>query len=342
MAVKKETGPSHLDIVKQVRTGDIKPIYYLMGEEDYYIDNLSNFIVDTLLKEEERDFNLSVLYGAETNANQVIQEARQFPMLADRRVVVVREAQSMNDREQLAAYVKNPNPQTVLVMCHKHGKLDARKSLAGEIKKVGILYESKRLYDRELPGFCTNYLRRHHMEAETAAIQMLCDHVGSDLNHLASEMDKLMLAVPQGQGRVTTQMVEEQTGISKDFNNFELQNALSVRDVFKANQIVKYFNSNPKSFALPLTLSSLFGFFSDVMLAYYAPDKSENGVAAWLGKSPWQIRQAILPARQNYTGVKVMNILAEIRKTDAASKGVGGIKSTPGELLQELVFFILH
>ena len=342
MAVKRDNGPSYEEIIRDVRGGNIKPVYYLMGDEDYYIDRVAQFIVDSTLGEMERDFNLSILYGPDTNAQRIIQEARQFPVMAERRVVWLREAQSMNDREQLAAYVKNPNPQTILIVCHKHGTLDSRRSLAKEVKKVGVLFESRRLYDRELPGFITSYLRRQKREIESAAVQMLCEHVGSDLNMLASEMDKLVLAIPMGESRVTTALVEQQTGMSKDYNGFELQNALSVRDIYKANQIVKYFDGNPKNFALPPLLASLFGFFSDVMMAYYAPDKSEVGVANWLGKAPWQIKQAILPAKKNYSGRKVMAILAEIRKTDGLSKGVGGCRTAPGDLLKELIFFILH
>lgn len=342
MAQKKESGPTYEEIVRDVRAGNLKPVYYLMGEEDYYIDRVAQFIVDNTLQDYERDFNLTIFYGLETNANQVIQEARQFPVMAERRIVWLREAQVMNDREALAAYVKKPNPQTILIICHKHGTLDRRRALATEVKKAGVLFESRRLYDRELPGFVISYLRRQQKDIEPAAVQMLCEHVGSDLNMLASEMDKLVLATPAGEGRITTQLVEEQTGMSKDFNSFELQNALAARDVYKANQIIKYFNSNPRSFAMPPLMASLFTFFSDVMLSYYAPDKSENGIANWLGKSPWQIRQAILPARRNYSGVKVMQILAEIRKTDGKSKGVGGCRTAPGDLLKELVFFILH
>lgn len=342
MAAKAATGASYDDVVREIKAGQFKPVYYLMGDEDFYIDNLSQMIVDAALKEDERDFNLDVMYGSEVNANQVIQFAQGLPMMASRRVVLLREAQQMDDRENLASYVQHYNPSTILVVCHKHGKLDARRQLAQEVKRVGVLFESKRLYDSQLPGFVSSYLKARRMDIEPAAIQMLCEHVGSDLSRLSSEMDKLILATPSNETRITTLLVEEQTGISKDFNSYELQNALAARDVVKANKIVNYFNSNPRSFALPPTLASLFGFFSDLMLAYYSPEKSENGIANWLGKTPWQIRQAILPAMRNYTGNKVIQILSEIRRTDAKSKGVGGCRTAPGDLLRELVFFILH
>ncbi|MBQ9559386.1 MAG: DNA polymerase III subunit delta [Bacteroidaceae bacterium] len=338
----KSEGPNYKDIVRDVQAGKYSPVYCFMGDEDYYIDNLSQYIADRALKPEERDFNYDLLYGAETRANDIIAIARQFPMMADRRVVLVREFQALADKEALSAYVKNPNPTTILILCHKHGKLDARRALAQEIKRQGVLFESKRLYDRELPGFITKYMERKQKAIEPAAVQMLCDHVGSDLSRLVAEMDKLLMALPQGETRVGASLVEELTGVSKDFNSFELQNALAVRDVYKANQIVKYFDTNPRSFALQPALASLFNFFSDVLLAYFATPQTDDSIAQYLGKSTWVARQALIPARRNYSGKKVMDIISEIRKTDGKSKGVGGCKTTPGDLLKELVFFILH
>lgn len=338
----KQTGPSYEDIIRDVKAGNYAPIYYLMGDEDYYIDRMSEYIKDCILRPEERDFNLDLVYGSDVTANQVIQYAQGLPMMAKHRVVMVREAQNLSDREQLASYLAHYNPSTIIIMCHKHGKLDGRRELYKEVKKVGVLFESKRLADYQLPGFITTYFKRQSMDCDPAAAQMLAEHVGSDLNRLVSEMDKLLIALPQGTGRVVPSMVEEQTGLSKDYNNFELQNALAVRDVLKANTIVKYFNSNPRSFALPPTLASLFGFFSDLMLAHYSPSKDEMTVANHLGKSSWQVRQAIMPGLKNYSARKVMDILAEIRKVDGKSKGVGGCRTSPGDLLCELIFFILH
>lgn len=342
MAAKREQGPTYESIVRDVRAGRFAPVYYLMGEEDYYIDHVAQYIVDQAVDPTMRDFNLTVFYGSEARAQQVVQEARQFPVMAERRVVWLREAQSMTDREQLAAYVRQPNPQTILVVSHRHGTLDRRRALATEVKRTGVLFESRRLYDRELPPFVFAYLKRRQRDIEPAAMQMLLEHVGSDLTALASEMDKLILGLGVGETTITTHLVEDLTGMSKDYNSFELQNALAQRDVYRANTIVRYFASNPRSVALPPWLSSLFGFFSDVMMSYYAPDKSDNGIAAFLGKQPWQLRQAILPARRNYTGTKVMQILDQIRATDAHSKGVEGCRTAPGDLLSELVFFILH
>lgn len=263
-------------------------------------------------------------------------------MMADRRVVVVREAQALRSLDALEDYLKQPNPTTVLVFCHKHGKLDGRKGVFKSLQRVGVVYESKRVYDRQLPPFITRYLKRRGLGIDQQAVQMLASHVGADLCRLAGEMDKLVLAVAPGEQVVTASLVEQQTGVSREFNDFELQAALAHRDMLRAAQIVKYYQGNPRSFALQRTLTNLFTFFSDIMVAYYAPDRSERGVGAWLEKPDWKVRQDIMPALTNYSGVKTMLILAEIRKTDARSKGLEGGKTPDGELLQDLIFFILH
>ena len=335
-------GITYEEILRDVKAQKIAPVYYLMGEEDYYIDKLSDAIVDAVLSEDEKDFNLDVVYGAETDVDKVIELAHAYPMMAERRVVLVREAQAIRSLEGLDAYLSHLTPTTVLIFCHKHGKLDARKAAAKALQQVGVVFESKRLYENQLPPFISQYFRQHGVDIEPQAIQMLAGHVGADLSRLTTEMDKLLLALPEGGRVVGTTLVEEQTGMSKDFNDYELMAALAQRNIFRANQIVKYYQGNPRSFAIVRTLSNLFTFFSDVMLAYYAPDRTDAGIAVWLGKSEWKVRQDVGPARRNYSGVKVMQILGEIRKTDAQSKGVGGCRTPHEELLQDLIFFILH
>ena len=335
-------GITYDDILRDLKAQKIAPVYYLMGEEDYYIDKLSDAIVDAVLTKDERDFNLDVVYGAEVNIDKVIELAHAYPMMAERRVVLVREAQAIRSLDGLEAYLEHLTPTTVLVFCHKHGKLDMRKAAANVMQQVGVVFESKRLYENQLAPFISRYFSQHQVDIEPQAIQMLAGHVGADLSRLTTEMDKLLLALPAGNRVVKAVLVEEQTGMSKDFNDFELQAALAQRNIFRANQIVKYYQSNPRSFFITKTLTNLFTFFSDVMLSYYAPDKTDAGIAAWLGKTEWKVRQDIGPARRNYSGVKVMQILGEIRKTDAKSKGVGGDRIPQEELLQDLIFFILH
>ncbi len=340
MAAPQGTTPE--SILKDLQAGKIAPVYYLMGEEPYYIDKLSAQIVRTLLKPEEEDFNLDLLYGNEVSIDRIIERAQTYPMMAERRVVLVREAQGLRNIDAFEAYLNHYTPSTVVVFCHKHGKLDVRRNVSKAILKFGVVYESKRVYESHLPAFITQYLRKGGAEAEPKAMQMLTNYVGTDLSRVASELDKLMLGIPQGGRRITAQMVEALTGISKDYNSFELVDALARKDIYKANQILMYFKGNPRSFALPQVLSNLFTFFSDLMTAFYAPNKTPQGFAEWLGRPQWKVNQEIVPAYKNYSGVKVMHILGEIRRTDAASKGVGGCKTPPGELLQELVFMILH
>lgn len=344
----KKAGITYEDIVRQVRDHDFKPIYCLMGEEPYYIDRIADYIVQQALTEDERDFNLTVLYGTQTTAEEVINAAKRYPMMAERQVVVVREAQSLPHKELLTFYAQKPLQTTILVLCHKNGNLDGRTKLATELKKAGIVFESRRLYDRELPSFVNAYVRRKGLEIAPDACQVLCEHVGADLNRLASELDKLVLAVSGGKDAsqparpIDTQLIQDNIGISKEYNAFELVAALSVKDVMKANRIVKYFDSNPKNFALQPTLASIFKFFSDLMLAYYAPVRTEEGIAAWLEQSTWQVRRNVMPAMRVYSAMKVYKIIGEIRRTDATSKGVGGANIPDGDLLKELVFQILH
>ncbi len=337
------------EILRDVKAREVAPVYYLMGEEDYYIDKLSDAIVDAVLDKDERDFNLDIVYGAEVTVDKIIELAHAYPMMAERRVVLVREAQAIRSLDGLEAYLSHLTPTTVLVFCHKHGTLDKRKSVSKAIQQAGVVFESKKLFDNQLPPFITQYLRQHDVDIEPQAIQMLAGHVGADLSRLTTEMDKLLLALPEGSRVVDAALVEDQTGVSKDFNDFELMAALAQRNIFRANQIVKYYQGNPRSFFITRTLTNLFTFFSDVMLAYYVPkradgrpDTSDAAIAAWLGKSEWKVRQDVGPARRNYSGVKVMQILGEIRKTDAQSKGVGGCRTPHEELLQDLIFFILH
>ena len=338
---KKAGGISYEEIVRQVRAGDFKPIYYLMGDEPYYIDRVSDYIVEQALKEEERDFNLTILYGPQTTGEEVVNAAKRYPMMSERQVVVVREAQSLEHREMISYYVQKPLASTVLIICHKNGTLDRRTNLAKEIQKAGIIFESNKLYDRELPTFATSYVRRKGSEIAPDACMILCEYVGADLNRLAGELDKLIVAVGEGK-RIDAQAIQDNIGISKEYNSFELVAALSMRDVVKSNRIVKYFDANPKNFALQPTLSTLFKFYTDLMLAYYSPVKSEQGIADWLGQSTWQVKKNVLPAMRMYSAMKVYEIIGEIRRTDAASKGVGGQKTSDGDLLKELVFQILH
>ena len=336
----KET--TYEEIARELKNRIYKPVYYLMGEESYYIDRISEYIAQTVLNENEKEFNQTIVYGADTDIATVINAAKRYPMMSKYQVVIVKEAQNIKNIEELAYYLQKPLDSTILVLCHKHGTLDRRKKLAAEIEKVGVLFESKKIKDAQLPGFISSYLKRRSVEIEPKASEMMAEFVGADLSRMAGELEKLIITLPREQKRITPEQIERNIGISKDYNNFELRNALVAKDVFKANQIIKYFEENPKTNPLQMTLSVLFNFFSNLMLAYYAPDKSEQGIANQLGlKSPWQSKD-YMAAMRKYSGVKVMQIIGEIRYCDEKSKGVGNPSLEDGDLLRELVYKILH
>ncbi|MGL5273368.1 MAG: DNA polymerase III subunit delta [Phocaeicola sp.] len=336
----KEIG--YEDIVKDLRGRNYKPIYCLMGDESYYIDKIAEYISDSVLTEIEKEFNLTVSYGSEIDVASIVLAAKRYPMMAERQVVIIKEAQAVKNLEELVYYVQKPLSSTILVLCYKNGTLDRRKKLAAEIQKTGVVFESKRLKETQLPGFITTFLKRKGVEIESKAVEMLTDFVGVDLSRMAGELDKLIITLPPNVKRITPAQVEENIGISKDYNNFELRSALISKDVLKANKIIKYFEENPRTNPLQMTLAILFNFYSNLMLTYYAPDKSEQGIAAQLGlKSTWQSRE-YMEAMRAYSGVKVMQIIGEIRYCDAKSKGVGNSSLTHGELLKELVYKILH
>lgn len=329
-------------IARDLKNRIYKPVYYLMGEESYYIDKISEYIAQTVLTDEEKEFNLTVVYGSDTDVATIINAAKRYPMMAERQVVIVKEAQQLKNIEELVYYVQKPLQSTILVLCHKNGTIDRRKKLAAEVEKVGVLFESKKLKEAQLPGFITSYLKRKSVGIEPKASEMMAEFVGADLNRMAGELDKLVITLPQGVTRVSPEQIELNIGVSKDYNNYELRSALVAKDVLKANKIIKYFEENPKTNPIQMTLSVLFGFFSNLMLAYYAPEKTEQGIAAQLGlRSPWQSREYIMAMRQ-YSGVKVMQIIGEIRYCDARSKGVGNSSLSDGDLLRELIYVILH
>ena len=330
------------DIIKELKAGQYRPVYYLMGEEPYYIDLLSDYITDNILNETEKEFNLTVMYGADVDVATIINAAKRYPMMSEHQVVVVKEAQNIRNMEELSYYLQKPLLSTILVICHKHGTLDRRKKLAAEIEKSGILFESKKVRDAQLPTFITSYMKRKGVDMDPKATSMLADFVGTDLSRLTGELEKLIITLPKSQTRVTPEQIERNIGISKDYNNFELRSAIVEKDILKANKIIKYFEENPKTNPIQMTLSLLFGFFSNLMLAYYAPEKTEQGIASFIGlKTPWQSRE-YLNAMRRYNGVKTMQIIGEIRYTDAKSKGVGNSSLNDSDLLRELIFKILH
>lgn len=330
------------EILKSLKEKNYVPIYFLMGEESYYIDLIADYIAENTLSESEKEFNQTIIYGADTDVPSIINAAKRYPMMSERQVIIVREAQMVRNIEELTFYLQKPLTSTILVVCYKNGTLDRRKKLASEVERLGVLFESKKLKDGQLPMFISSYLKRKSLDVEPKAAAMLAEFIGADLSRLTGELEKLVITLPAGQTRVTPDQVERNIGISKDYNNFELRAELVAKDVFKANQIIKYFEENPKTNPIQMTLSLLFGFYSNLMLAYYAPEKSDQGIAAFLGlRSPWQSREYISAMRM-YSGVKVMQIIGEIRLADAKSKGVDNVSMSDGDIMRDLIFSILH
>lgn len=339
---KKATGPTYEQIVRDVQAGNLKPIYYLMGQESYYIDHVADFIVNAVLKPEERDFNLMTFFGAEADIDNIITAAQAFPMAAKHLVIVVKEAQNLKHIEHLEYYLRKIQPSTILVFCHKNGTLDRRTKVATLINKEGVLFESAKLRDAQLPPFVRAYLQRKRVVPQAGVPELMSEYVGADLNRMASELDKLVLSLPDGEKQISIELVQRHIGISKNYNIFELQDAIGSKDVLKVNRIVKYFDENEKDNPIQRTLASLFKYFANLMVAFYAPNKTKQGIATWLGLTEWQVEKNVLPAMRSYSGVKVMQILAEIRRTDARSKGAEGSHTSNGDLMKELIYFILH
>ncbi len=348
MAEKK---PKTLDLYKklmaELASGHITPVYLLMGEESYYIDKISEWLANNILSEEQRDFNLNIMYGADVNARRVMDEARRFPVMADRQVIIVKETQGLKDIDALEKYMEKPVSTTVMVLCYKGGTIDSRKKITAKAAACGKVFVSDSpRYDRDIIDFINEYIRHPEYNAtiDQRAAQVVAAHIGGDLKRLSSELDKLLLAFQPGAPRkITADIIEQRIGISKSYNVFELRDALINRDALKAHRIAKYFDDTPKSGGLFTILPQVFSFFQNLMLAYYTPRPiTETAIMAQLGlKSPWGTRD-YMTAMRNYPARKTIEIISKIREIDARSKGLDNVNTTPGELLKELIAFILH
>ncbi len=330
-------------VMRDLKAGKFSPIYVLMGDESYYIDQISDYILNHVLRPEQQAFDQTVVFGADVNAAQVADMAMQYPMMASRKVIVVKEAQGMRSFDKLEKYAQNPQPKTILVICYKNGTINRRTKFMAAVERVGVVFESKKLKDWQLPGYVQKYLAGKKVDIDEKSANMIADSIGADLNRLQSELDKLLITLPENRRCVTPEMVEKNIGVSKDFNAFELRNAIVNKDVFKANQIIKYFDNNPKAGSIYSFLPLLFNFFQNLMIAYYAPNRRDKkSVAGYLElRSEWGAIDYITGMR-NYSATKTLQILSKIRETDTRSKGVNNPNTSAGDLMKELIFFILH
>ena len=328
------------DIVSDIKKGNIKPIYFLMGEEPYYIDKISDFIEENILDEADKGFNQQVMYGRDASIEDIVSSAKRYPMMAERQVLIIKEAQDLSRNiEKLVSYAENPQPTTVLVLNYKYKKLDKRKKLHKAIAKSGLIYESKKLYENQVSDWIRRVLGGKKYQIEIKAAQMLVEFLGTDLSKISNELDKLMIILPK-ETIINDKHIEDNIGISKDFNNFELRKAVGEKNIVKSNRIINYFVENPKNNPLVMTISLLNSFFTQLLLFHGLKDKSKSSVAKTLGVNPYFVDEYFLAAR-NYPMRKVAQIIAFLREADVRSKGVGA-NQTQEDILKELLFKILH
>ena len=337
----KQDSISHDQILTDLRQKRYAPVYFLMGEEPYYIDVISDFIQKNVLDEAEKEFDLSILYGKDVDISTVINAAKRYPMMGSHQVLIIKEAQLIKEWDNLVHYLSNPLKSTILVFCYKYGTPDKRKKWFQEINKVAMVYESVKLRDYEVGSWISKYCKSKNVAIDEKAVAMLSEFLGTDLSKLVNEVDKLILTKPTESHSITPELIEKNIGISKDFNVFELQVALVNKDVLKANRIVRYFADNKKANPMVLTLSQLFKFFGDLMIYHYLSDKNPASVASELRINPYFVKD-YQKASQSFGPWKTMNIISWIRETDARYKGIDNPSTDEGELLKELVFKILH
>jgi DNA polymerase-3 subunit delta len=329
------------EIISDLKNRIFKPVYFLAGEEPYYIDLITGYIEEKVLPEAEKAFNQMILYGDDTNIPSIIDTARRFPMMASHQVIIIKEAQSLKKLEDLVIYLERPLLSTILVFSYKYRTLDKRTRLYKTLETHGVYYESARIRDYLIPGWIEKYLMTKGIRINPDASAMLTEYLGTDLHKIVNELDKLIITLPEGKPLITTGLIEKNIGISKDYNNFELQKAIGEKNILKANMIVHYFANNPKENPITLTIASLFGYFSKLLTYHYLTDKSKNNVAAVLKVNPFFVKDYETSGIK-YNVSKTVLVISLLRTYDMRSKGYGDPGTDQGDLLKELVYKILH
>lgn len=326
-------------ITKDIKAGNIKPIYFFMGEEPYYIDKLTEFIENNVLQEHERDFNQTILYGRDVTMDDVISNAKRFPMMAEYQVVIVKEAQELaKSIDKLESYAENPQPSTVLVFAYKYKTLDKRKKVTKNLAKTGLIFESKKLYENQVGEWIKRVLSGQGYAIEPKAAIMLVEFLGTDLSKISNELDKLKIVLPKGHN-ISAKDVEDNIGISKDYNNFELRKAIGEKDQLKAYKIIDYFAQNPKDNPMVVTTSLVFSFFSQLLQYHGTKDKNPKNLAGVLKVNPYFLKDYDVAAK-NYPMKKVSAVISTLRDIDVKSKGVGANALPQSDLLKEMLIHI--
>jgi len=358
---------TYKEILNDLKRKIYKPVYFLCGEEPYFIDKVSDYLENNILTEEEREFNQTILYGKEITMDVILSHAKRFPMMSEYQVVIVKEAQNLKefslrggvksegdeyeesaveDKEEspikaaLINYLEKPQQSTILIFCHKYKKVDKRQKLGKILVKHSVYFESDKIVDYKMTEHIASLLKEMNLKADARVPQMLAEYLGNDLGKIVGELEKLMINLPSGT-EITMQHVQEYIGISKDYNIFELQDALSKKDVLKANRIINYFTVNPKEHFISMTLGFLYGYFLKLMMVHFSPDKSKFGIAKTIGVPPF-VAEGYERAAKNYNPAKLKSIFGYLRETDLRSKGIDNFGTEHGELQRELIFKILH
>ena len=328
-------------IMQNLKKKVYHPIYLLQGEEPYFIDQVSNYIEKNVLPEAEKGFNQTIFYGKDTEEQTIADTSWRYPMMAEKQVIIVKEAQTLKKIENLAPYAERPLSSTILVLNYKYKNLDARTKLYKAIKSKGVILTTKKLYENQVPVWIDNYLKQHGYTITPQAAQILTDSLGTGLSKIANELNKLVIAV-KDTNRITPVHIEQNIGLSKDFNVLELQDALAAKNVLKANKIINYFGANPQQNPIQMTIATLFGYFSKIFAYHFLKDKTEQGVIKTMGGHPFYIKK-IIAASKNYNPTKLYEIMGILREYDLKSKGMGVSTLTDSsELQKEMIYKILH
>lgn len=333
-------------VLNDLKAGKYAPVYFLQGEEPFYIDQITDFIEANCLQEAEKGFNQTIIYGKDATMSQVVTNARRFPMMSERQVVIVKEAKDIQDigkeegQKLLMDYLDNPVPSTVLVFAHKHKKVDGRKPLSKALAKKALLLNTTKLRDYELPKWIESYVKSKGLVINYPSVQLLAEYIGTNLERLSNEISKVAINLKEGE-EINENLIQKYVGINKDYNVFELQKAISARDVIKANKIVSYFSANIRANSIIPMIALLYSYYTKLLLVHSVKDKSDSGLSRALKVPPFVVKEYKMAAA-NYALTKVMQNISHLREADLKTKGVNSGAIAEEEILKELVFKLMH